>query len=318
MRGCNVGEERRCERAAHRLVAARDNVLMVSRRSLLLGSGAFAGLAAMGVGCASSPTQWDTLVGMAGYPWRIRLKETGPVQARRSFGESLDAAPKLLSCARDDKAEGRTSILSIKVPSWPAAAAGEYDVALTDMADRLDRLRHDAYVTVHHEPAGDGSAEAYARMQAHVLPLLRRRHVKVCVIVNGFWFSHQPERKPLDDSERAQWLPDHVLAACDVVAADCYQGGTPNNPGSEPNEQMIGLLEWSERVGHDKPLGVGEFSGHTASAITNVGRVLGDHPDRFAWACVYNSSRNNRPGVEWVLTDERLAAFKALVATNRT
>jgi hypothetical protein len=102
------------------------------------------------------------------------------------------------------------------------------------------------------------------------------------------------------------------------VAADCYQGGTPNNPGSEPNEQMIGLLEWSERVGHDKPLGVGEFSGHTASAITNVGRVLGDHPDRFAWACVYNSSRNNRPGVEWVLTDERLAAFKALVATNQT
>ena len=259
-----------------------------------------------------------TLVGMAGHPWEVRLAETGPVQVRRSFVNDLNVvtAANLLTAAREDKAAGRTSVLSLKVPSWSTAAVGDYDMALTRLADDLNTVEGDVYLAVHHEPAGDGPAAAYAAMQAHVLPLLRRPHVKVCVIVNGFWFSHNARRKPLTDTQLAQWLPAKVLEVCDVVAADCYHGGTPDQPGGEPDELMVGMLEWSDRVSHGKPLGVGEFSGHTADAITHVGNVFADYPGRFVWACVFNSDRNNRPGVQWSLTGDRLTAFQALIREN--
>ena len=68
---------------------------------------------------------------------------------------------------------------------------------------------------------------------------------------------------------------------------------------------MKRMGEWARRVGGVRALGVGEFNGHTAAAITNATVALGADP-LFAWGCVWNSDG----GIATVLTGDRLAAFQ--------
>jgi hypothetical protein len=106
-----------------------------------------------------------------------------------------------------------------------------------------------------------------------------------------------------------------VLDLAEVVAADTYQGGVNADPGENAGVKITRLSAWATRVGVTR-LGIGEYNGLTASAITAAGdAVLADH--RFVFASCFNSSQNNRPGVDWVLSGARLTAFKATVALSR-
>ncbi len=59
---------------------------MVTRRTLLAGGSVLAFLAAAGAtGCATPLATGGALIGMAAFPWKDRIRETGPVQVRRSF-----------------------------------------------------------------------------------------------------------------------------------------------------------------------------------------------------------------------------------------
>lgn len=247
--------------------------------------------------------------------WTTRLAETGPVYARRIFDElaSFDSAVAL---AKKELAAGRMPILSFKVPNndWSGVANGAYDAQLHRLADALDALNGRVFVTLHHEPVGNGTPSAYAAMQRHALPILGApSNVLAGVIVNGFWWSAQ--RQGYTDAEIAQWLPADVLAASEVVAADTYQGGTTADPGEDAGVKIRRMSAWATRVGVTR-LGIGEYNGLNAGAITAAGdAVLADA--RFVFAACFNSNENNRPGVSWLLTGARLDAFKATVAASR-
>jgi hypothetical protein len=247
--------------------------------------------------------------------WAQRLSETGPVYARRLFG-NLSSPDSIVTLARSEIAAGRYPITSFKLPNddWTGAAAGRYDSLLRSLRDKLDALPGRVFVAIHHEPNGDGTARNFAAMQRRVLPILRSpSNVEAGVIMNGFIWS--PRSYGLSDTEIALWLPSDVRRLCEIVAADFYHGGTPSNPGEEPEVKIRSFSAWATRVGVTR-LGIGEYNGHTAGAITRTGEAFLADP-RFAFASIFNSSENNREGVNWVLTGDRLAAFKATVAASR-
>ncbi len=87
------------------------------------------------------------------------------------------------------------------------------------------------------------------------------------------------------------------------------------SPGEDAAPKIKGLSAWAIRVGVNR-LGLGEYNGLTAKAITAAGdAVLADR--KFVFACAFNSSENNRSGVDWTLTGDRLKVFKATVAKAR-
>lgn len=253
------------------------------------------------IGMSAPISEWDT-----------RLSETGPVGARRLFDTLV--SPSKLDLAASELAAGRMPILSYKIPNndWTGLAAGKYDGALWSLTGSLGGLGGQVFACLHHEPQGDGTPAAYAAMQRHGLPILGTpANVLVGPIANGFWWSSMSQG--LTDAEIAAWLPADVLALCDVVAADCYQSGTPTAPGEDGGMKMTNLSAWAGRVGVTR-LGAGEYNGFTAAAITNAGNAALD--GGFAFANVFNSDRNTSYNL--VLTGDRLDAFKATLSDPRT
>ncbi len=264
-----------------------------------------------------APAQARTVIGMSAPSgeWSARLAETGNVDSRRIFGTlgSPDAAIKL---AAGEVKAGRMPVVSFKVPSndWAGMGAGKYDTQLRGIASRLAALGGHVFVTVHHEPQGDGTPADFASMMRHALPILGAApSVDAGPIINGFWFTNGPRH--LTDAQLAQWLPADVLAKAEIVAADCYQGGSNEAPGESAAPKIVNLSKWATRVGIKK-LGLGEYNGFTAGAITDAGNAVLSDP-RFVFADVFNSNRNNEPGEALQLVGDRLTAFKATVAKAR-
>jgi hypothetical protein len=244
--------------------------------------------------------------------WDARLAETGPVEARRIFG-SLDSPSGALQIAAGEVAAGRMPIVSFKVPNndWAGVAAGKYDAQLRDLTSRLAALKGKVFVTLHHEPVGDGTPANYAAMMEHALPILGApASVEAGPIVNGFWWSNN--QQGYTDAQIAQWLPPAVLNVSELVAADTYQGGTPTNPGENAGVKIRNLSKWATRVGVQH-LGIPEYNGLDAASITAAGDAVLADP-RFEFASIFNSNRNNRDGVSWQLVGDRLTAFRATLA----
>jgi hypothetical protein len=236
------------------------------------------------------------------------------VYARRLFG-NLSSPSGIIALAQSELAAGRMPILSFKLPNddWAGAAAGKYDTSLRNLAARLDDLPGRVFVAIHHEPANDGTPNAYAAMQRRVLPILSPpANVDAGVIVNGYWWSAMAAG--YTDAEIAQWLPSDVLRGAEVVGADTYQGGTSASPGEDASAKIRRLSQWAGRVGVSR-LGIGEYNGLTATAIKTAGDAILADP-RFVFAAVFNSAENNRSGVNWQLSGDRLTAFKRTVAAS--
>jgi hypothetical protein len=237
--------------------------------------------------------------------WAQRVKEVGPgLKARRIFLTSFTAGLSLPTKACND---GMYPVISMKPGSysWSQVAAGQADSQLRAMATKLAALPCDVFVAVSHEPYGDGTPADWAKMQAHVLPILGPDPgVKVGVIANGWFWSST--KKGLSDAEIAQYIPRSVIAVSDVIASDTYQSAAT---GETAGVKMKNMGTWARRVGGVKALGVGEFNAPTASGITDATNALAADP-LFAWGCLWNANQS----VATVLTGDRLTAFRKALA----
>ncbi|HET8615434.1 MAG TPA: DNRLRE domain-containing protein [Actinomycetales bacterium] len=255
------------------------------------------------IGMSTPASEWDT-----------RLKQVGNIQARRIFGQ-LGSPSNALKLAKSEVAAGREPILSFKVPNndWAGVGQGKYDAQLRQLTSDLAALGGHVFVTLHHEPTGDGTPANYAAMMRHALPILGApASVDAGPIVNGFWWSKGAQG--YTDAQIAQWLPADVLKVSEVVASDTYQGGTSAKPGENAGVKIAGMSAWATRVGV-KRLGIGEYNGLDAASIKAAGDAILKDP-RYAFAAVFNSSVNNRDGVDWTLTGDRLTAFKSTLSTS--
>jgi hypothetical protein len=237
--------------------------------------------------------------------WDKRVKEVGSgLQARRIFLTSFTSSLSLPTKACN---AGMYPVISFKTGgySWSQVAAGSADAELKAMATKLAALPCDVFVAVHHEPYGDGTPADWAKMQAHVLPLLGPDPgVKVGVIANGWFWSST--NKGLSDAEIAQYIPASVIKVSDVIAGDTYQSTATSE---EAAAKMKNMAAWARRVGGVKALGVGEFNTPTAVGITHATQELASEP-LFAWGCLWNA--NQTPAT--VLTGDRLTAFRQALA----
>ena len=235
--------------------------------------------------------------------WNKRVSEVGAgLQARRLFFTSFDAS---LSKAQDTCNAGLYPVMSFKTGgySWAQVASGDADAALQALHTRLAALTCAGFAAVHHEPAKDGAAADWAAMQVHALPILggpAGGNIKVGVIGNGWWWS--AKKKGYPDSEIAQWITPSVRRVSDVIGADTYDGG-----GEDAGVKIRRMSAWADRVGVSR-LGIGEFNGQSAAAITHATDAA-KSDDRFVWACVWNSNH----GTVTVLSGARLKAFRAAI-----
>jgi hypothetical protein len=255
------------------------------------------------------PSRGKALLGMSAplNMWNQRVREVGPgLQARRLFFTSFDAS---LSKATEACNAGMYPVMSFKTGrySWAQVAAGSADASLRALASRLAALPCGVFVAIHHEPATDGPAADWAKMQVHALPILggpAGGNIKVGVIGNGWWFS--PTNHGLSDSEIAAYITPGVKRVSDVIASDTYQ---MTSTGEEAAPKIKGMAAWARRTGGVKALGIGEFNAATASAITNAVKALAADP-LYAWGCLWNADLNTVTA----LSGARLAAFRAALA----
>jgi hypothetical protein len=291
----------------------------VRRASVALAATAAATLAAATFVTAPSASaapaaRSDVKIGMSApaNQWNARLAQTGQVDSRRVFSRLGNANGAVRTAAREVSV-GRMPVISLAVAGkmWDDVANGKYDSTLRSVATQLGALHGEVFITLAHEPNGDGSPSAYAAMMRHALPILGAPdNVDAGPIVNGYWWSDT--KQGLTDAQIAQWLPSDVLRVSEVVAADTYQGGNAGNPGEGADVKIRNLSRWADRVGV-KRHGLGEYNGVDAQSISAAGDAILSDP-RYVFADIFNSSNHNRAGINWVLTGARLAAFKQTLA----
>lgn len=260
----------------------------------------------------------DVAFGMAAPvdQWGTRLSEVGDIEARRVFGQ-LASPDRALQIARDELAAGRMPVISFKVPEtdWAGAGAGRYDELLRYVTRELAAPGGRVFVTLHHEPAGDGTPDDYASMMRHALPILgAAANVDAGPILNGFWWSSTGQG--LSDAEIARWLPADVLAESEVVAADTYQTVFGERTVELADTKILNFSAWARRVGVER-LGIAEYNGSSAGALAAAGRAVLADP-RMQFALVYNSNLEGPPGRQLVLSGPRLEAFRQTLALARS
>lgn len=266
---------------------------------------------------AQTCSEKATVIGMAApvKTWNARLAELPDIRARRLYA-NLTTIDSIIDITRQEIAAGRLPILSLKLPKndWAGAAKGSYDAQLHHIATRLAALPGRSVIAVHHEPAGDGTPEHFAAMQARVLPILGApKNVDSAVIMNGFWWTAGPKGK--SDAEIATWLPANVIAKAEIVAADTYEGGQLDHRGEGADVKIRRFAAWGGRI-DAKRLGIAEYNGLTPASLTAASDAILADP-RFEFGIVFNSNVNNRDGVHWHLDGERLEVFRATVAKAR-
>jgi hypothetical protein len=263
-----------------------------------------------GTAAAATPAP-KALLGMSApsASWAQRVSEVGQgLEARRIFVSSLTGS---LSLATQACNAGMRPILSFKTGSytWAQVAAGNADSDLVALHNKLVALPCPVFVAVHHEPAADGTAADWAKMQVRALPILggtiADKKVTVGVIGNGWWFN---TKGGYTDAQIATYVTPGVRAVSDVIAADTYMGSTTTGEG--PGPKMVNMSKWATRMGDVRALGIGEFNANTPATISAATNVLATDP-KFAWGCVFNSDVG---ALGKVLTGTRLTAFKTALA----
>ena len=110
------------------------------------------------------------------------------------------------------------------------------------------------------------------------------------------------------------YAPDEMFEIWDWFGIDTYESGSMDDPGSRrPAERIYALAEHLQGRGIDIPMGVGEYNGYTAESIRDAGEALLSTPDVW-FGCLWNATG----GRGWELTGERLAAFRATLADERS
>lgn len=268
------------------------------------------------------------LMGMSTDEWDARVRETGPVAAHRSFTNPLNVAG-VIADIKADHARGVTPYWSVKFnSSWSAAASGADDAVLRQLGAELAKLPYRTYGSFHHEPRGDSVstpqqlvpwASATVRAIGIVKALAGPQH-RLGTTDNGFPWSAKWGK--LTDAQLTVYYTPALLAAVDFLGADFYDGRTDSNAGEPASVKMANFAAWAQRVAPSKPLAAGEWNAVTAADIRAGWAVL--KSGRWAIACLFNSSNNNRPDLPtdgslgnpptWVLKGDRLAAFRAVLA----
>jgi hypothetical protein len=241
--------------------------------------------------------------------WTQRLREVGAcgAEARRIFANLQSDGRSQSTIIQQAVNAGMMPVVSYKVPSVATLNSGGYDAWLAKTRTYLDGLGVQVTATFWHEPHGDMSAAKFRTGSKRFLDRVKAPRVAVGPILNGWLLDRQV-------STFASYTDATLLAGWDFVAVDSYQNGTQSRPGSLLPARAIPLLEnWLDSVGQpDKPIGLGEYNGFTAAAITAAGEAILSTPE--VW---FGLAWNSTGGTYAPLVGDRLSAYRATKADFR-
>ena len=249
--------------------------------------------------------------------WATRLAEVGAtgVKARRIFAD-LGVGPQHQSALIEQTvAAGMLPVVSYKVGgNITGAASGTFDAVATQAANYLASFNVPIAVSIWHEPNGDMTGPQFVAIQQRLVPKFKIGKLRVGPILNGFLLT-QPNQQPGQGvDEFTTYTTPALLDLWDWFGIDTYQPGTLSSPGAlMPVERLRVLVDWLGKQGHPAmPVGVGEYNGFSAAAITGMGEGLLSIPNVW-FGCLWNVDEA-RAGV---LTGSRLDAYKATKADAR-
>lgn len=235
----------------------------------------------------------------------------------RSYMNSSTSASKFASRASTDVAAGRVPLISTKVPgSWGDVANGTYDTWLLDRIKALAAVDGPVWLTLHHEPRGDGDPADWVRMQQHARMLIDAHSTNIALvgILNGWDFLEKngtPER----------WrMP--VGTGVHVMGFDSYNPWSPTN-GVDWKAADKAFSPGVTIQGWGYPTLVGEHGVRTDP--DNPGRSAQWLKDAYDYALShgfvgmsYFDSGANSPDGTWDLTGERLEQFGRNLSRGET
>lgn len=235
----------------------------------------------------------------------------------RSYMSASSPASKFVTRATADLAAGRMPLISTKVPgSWADVAAGKYDTWLLERIKGLAAVPGPVWLSLHHEPRGDGPAADWVAMQQHARTLIDRYAPNIALvgILNGWDF--------LQKGGNPGAYNHPVGTGVDVMGFDTYNPWSPTN-GSE----------WKSVQTAMSPGDVIMSWGYPTLVAESGVRTDPDHPGRAAqWLAdfydyglshgfvglSYFDSGANSPDGTWQLSGERLTQFAANLRRSST
>lgn len=234
--------------------------------------------------------------------WATRLAEVGRdgITARRIFADLDGGARDQADLIESSLTAGMLPVISYK--GTPTAAK------LRDLAAYYSSLDAPLLATYWHEPWGDFTDYQVFRDRSRAfLDAVQSDLVDVGPLLNGWLLN----RRVADF--RSLTSPD-LLRDWDFLGMDTYEEGTLQAPGAiKPASRVPLLAQFARDNGiPGKPLVIGEYNGYTGETIKAAGDAILAEPT-VAVACMWNSTE----GKGYVLTSDRLAAFRATKADPR-
>ncbi|MEJ7582631.1 MAG: hypothetical protein WKF43_00830 [Acidimicrobiales bacterium] len=249
------------------------------------------------------PSDEGTLIGSSakgGSPALAALeaKMGRTTSAHRVFNPGFRSDVLADSQVVDDKAKGRTTVYSVKMP-WAEVAAGERDAAVTQLAQSLKADGRRFFLTFHHEAEEDGDPamfrDAFARF-GRTVKAVGASNVSVTHILMEWTFNRKSGRNPAD------WMPP--ADSFDVLALDVYID--PQKVDRTFAQATAAGMAEAQRLG--KQFAVAEWgvvakAGDVNARARTVAEGLAHaKANNFAFVCWFHSSIGvNAPPEGWYL-----------------
>lgn len=240
------------------------------------------------------------------------------VSIRRTFYSAWPAPASLFSTVTDDHANNRLPFVSVKLPSWSNAAAGQYNAQIDDMLRKLDAEGKPVWLAVHHEPEGGGGSNtpddaggpvAWRGMQTVIrqrLDAVNAKNVAFMPILMAYTWNPASGRNPND-----WWVPN----IWDAYIVDHYND---TESGGMIKAPWVNFAAWAED--RNIPFGTGEWGNRgTDVQAANEMREFwewGFDNDKDVIAHTYFDSGLNSPNGSWELTGEPLATWRDILKND--
>jgi hypothetical protein len=253
--------------------------------------------------------------------WAQRLAEVDPaaITGRRIFCDLTSTGrdqQDLIEYAFDND---MLPVLSYKLPRdgggayrLSEALSGSFDSWVNALGNWLATSAKPVAVVFHHEPRGDLTPADFIALNKRFTPLVRKSgNIKVGCFINGFLLDGSAANK----AEFASFSDTALLNLWDWFGIDAYHAGTVTDPDpvKTPGARIRLTADWLAARGLPaKPIGIGEYNGHTAAAVADAGEASLSVPSLW-FSMVWNSTA----GAFSPLSGTRLDAFRATKADPR-
>lgn len=255
---------------------------------------------------SNSNLRWADAVGLLG-------AAGASVAVRRCFIPAWISASNIDKWADWAEIEGVYPIISFKVPGndWAGVAAGRFDSDLDLLCTHLDARaaagRPPLCVAVHHEPAGDGDLNDWARMQEYLSNRFAPWKNTFCftTISNGYDWGPKNGGKGQVEQVYPRSLIDALNRNGHILACDTYDSADATKLDytlyDRTSLKLAGFIEWARAQGVQL-IGLGEFGCHDDIDIDRCWQLVQDNRDLFAYSCHFNSGQNSR--ADWRMTPD--------------